>query len=112
MKEGNVLFNDALNTFYLRLYGVRHMVKNHSDRERGIPLSPHRPLFPISRKGLFYMHHPTDRITHTTAFLTPVMGPWYVLSCLWDYAYKKELLLLFGKSSPCGGSGFILSLYE
>ena len=23
MKEGNVLFNDALNTFYLRLYGVR-----------------------------------------------------------------------------------------
>ena len=27
--EGNVLFNDALNTFYLRLYGVRHMVKDH-----------------------------------------------------------------------------------
>ena len=23
-KEGNVLFNDALNTFYLRLYGVGH----------------------------------------------------------------------------------------
>ena len=23
MKEGNVLFNDAFNTFYLRLYGVR-----------------------------------------------------------------------------------------
>ena len=33
-KEGNVLFNDALNTFYLRLYGVGHMVKNHSDCER------------------------------------------------------------------------------
>ena len=30
-KEGNVLFNDALNTFYLRLYGVGHMVKYHSD---------------------------------------------------------------------------------
>ena len=30
-KEGNVLFNDALNTFYLRLYCVGHMVKNHSD---------------------------------------------------------------------------------
>ena len=26
-KEGHFLFNDALNTFYLRLYGVRHMVK-------------------------------------------------------------------------------------
>ena len=30
-KEGNVLFNDTLNTFYLRLYGIRHMVKDHSD---------------------------------------------------------------------------------
>ena len=35
--KGNVLFNDALNTFYLRLYGVRYMVKDHSDRERGKP---------------------------------------------------------------------------
>ena len=33
-KEGNVLFNDAVNTFYLRLYGVRHMVKDHSDSKR------------------------------------------------------------------------------
>ena len=32
-KEGNVLFNDALNTFYLWLYGIRHMVKDHSDSE-------------------------------------------------------------------------------
>ena len=36
MKEGNVLFNDALNTFYLRLYGVRLMVKEFSDSERGL----------------------------------------------------------------------------
>ena len=28
--EGNVLFNDALNTFYLRLYGVRHNGKGHT----------------------------------------------------------------------------------
>ena len=46
-------FNDALNTFYLRLYGVRHMVKDHSDSERGNPLPPHRLLFPISTKGSF-----------------------------------------------------------
>ena len=52
-KEGNVLFNDALNTFYLRLYGVRHMIKDHSDSEKGNPLPPHRPLFPISSKGSF-----------------------------------------------------------
>ena len=51
-KEGNVLFNDALNTIYLWLYGVRHMVKDHSDSERGNPL-PHGLLFPISNKGSF-----------------------------------------------------------
>ena len=39
-KEGNVLFNDALNTFYLQLYDVGHMVKDHSDSERGNPLPP------------------------------------------------------------------------
>ena len=58
-KEGNVLFNDALNTFYLRLYGVRHIVKDHSD----------------SQQGLFYMHNPC-RITHTTAFVIPVVEHW------------------------------------
>ena len=31
----NVLFNDVLNTFYLRLYGIRHMVKaTQLERER------------------------------------------------------------------------------
>ena len=52
-KEGNVLFNDALNTFYLRLYGVIHMFKDHSDSEKGNQLPPHRLLFPISSKGSF-----------------------------------------------------------
>ena len=52
-KEGNVLFNDALNTFYLRLYGVRHIVKYHTKRERGNPLPAHGLLFPINSKGSF-----------------------------------------------------------
>ena len=52
-KEGNVLFNDALNTFYLRLYGIRHMVKDHSGSEKGNPLPPHGLLFPINSKGSF-----------------------------------------------------------
>ena len=52
-KEGIVLFNDALNTFNLRLYGVGHMVKDHSDSEGGNPLPPHRLRFPISSKGSF-----------------------------------------------------------
>ena len=34
-KEGNVLFNDTLNTVYLQLYGIGHMVKDHSDSDRG-----------------------------------------------------------------------------
>ena len=49
------------STFYLRLYGIRHMVKDHSDSERGNP-----QLF-------FYMHHPTDRIAHNTGIVTPVV---------------------------------------
>ena len=52
-RERNVLFNDALNTFYLRLYDVRHMVKDHSDSEKGNPLQPHRLLLSINSKGSF-----------------------------------------------------------
>ena len=52
-RERNVLFNDAINTFYLRLYGVRHMVKDHSDSEKGNPLPPHRLLLSINSKGSF-----------------------------------------------------------
>ena len=52
-KEGNVLFNDTLNTFYLWLYGIGHMVKDHSDSERGNPLPPHGLLLPINSKGSF-----------------------------------------------------------
>ena len=47
------LFNNTLNTFYLRLYGIRHMVKDHSDSEKGNQLQPHGLLFLISSKGSF-----------------------------------------------------------
>ena len=53
VKQGNILFNDALKTFYLRLYGVIYMVKDHSDSEKGNPLPPHGLLFQISSKGSF-----------------------------------------------------------
>ena len=52
-RERNVLFNDALNTFYLQLYGIRHMVKDHSDSEKGNPMPPHRLLLSINSKGSF-----------------------------------------------------------
>ena len=49
-KEGRVLVNDILNTFYLQLCGVRHMVKDHSDSEKG-------------RKEVFYL------TMHSTHFI-------------------------------------------
>ena len=54
-RERNVLFNDALNTFYLRLYGVRHMVKDHSDSEKG-------------EREMFYL------MTHSTHFIYGYMA--------------------------------------
>ena len=66
--ESNVLFNDALKTFDLRLYGVRHVVNDHSDSERRNPLLPLR-----GEQGFLYMHHPTYRRIYTTAFVTPVV---------------------------------------
>ena len=47
----------ALNTFYLRLYGVRHIVKDHSDRVL-----------------LYASSHRQD--VHTMAFVTPVVEHW------------------------------------
>ena len=68
-REVNVLFNDALNTFYLQLYGVGHMVKNHSDSERGNPLLQHGLLFPISSKGSLYApSHKQDSTTHSLCY--------------------------------------------
>ena len=62
--EGHFLFIDTLNTFYLRLYGVRHMVKNHSDSERNLP-PPHGLLFPITARVLLYSpSHRQDSTYH------------------------------------------------
>ena len=67
MKEGNVLFIDALNTFYLWLYGVGHMVKDHSDSERGNQLPPHGLLFPA--RVLFYApSHRLDSTYHSLCY--------------------------------------------
>ena len=69
----HVLFNDTLNAFYIRLYGVIHMVKDHSDSERGNQQPPDGLLFPISSNGSFII---IDRIIHTTAFIIPVVEHW------------------------------------
>ena len=69
LQEGNVLFNDTLNTFYLQLYDIRHMVADHSDSERGNPLPPLGLLFLISSKSSFKCIIPQT-------FVTPVMEHW------------------------------------
>ena len=58
--EENVLFNDALNTFYLWLYGIRHMVKDHSDSERGNLLPPHGLSFQLAAILLYASSHRQD----------------------------------------------------
>ena len=61
--------------FYLRLYGIGHMVKDHSDSERK-PAATTWATLSDYQQGFFYMHHSTDRRAHTTAFVTPVMEHW------------------------------------
>ena len=56
------LFNDVLNTFYLWLCDIKHMVKDHSDSERGNPLLPlHELLFLISSEISFICTIPQTR---------------------------------------------------
>ena len=53
-RRKKTLFNHALNTFYLWLYGIGHIIKDLPDSERGNLLLPHGLLFLISSKGSFY----------------------------------------------------------
>ena len=52
-KEGNVLFNDALNTFLFTVIWRQTYGKGQLSSERGNPLPPHGLLFPISSKSSF-----------------------------------------------------------
>ena len=64
-KEGNILFNDALNTFYLRLYGIRHMVKDHSDRREEACCRYMHYAFRLTARVLLYApSHRQDSTYH------------------------------------------------
>ena len=64
-RERNVLFNDALNTFYLRLYGIRHMVKDHSDSEKGNPCRYIGYSYRLTARVLLYApSHRQDNTFH------------------------------------------------
>ena len=65
-KEGRIfLFNDALSTFYLRLYGVRHMVMTTPIVKEETRCCHHMSYCSIRSNGSFIYDHPTDRIAHT-----------------------------------------------
>ena len=67
--EGNVLFNDALNTFYLRLYGVRHMVKDRSDCERKPAATTWANSFQLASRVLSYASSQRqDNIYHSICY--------------------------------------------
>ena len=72
-KEGNVLFNDALKTFYLRLYGVRHMVKDHSDSEKENRCRHIGYSFRLTARVLLYAPSHRQDSTYHDLFLTPVV---------------------------------------
>ena len=94
--ERNVLFNDTLNTFYLRFYGLRHMVKDHSDSERGNLLLPHGLLFLISSKCSLLCIIQQTKNTHTMAF-TPVVEHWLereIAQCRIDPMTHQSYILL------------------
>ena len=64
-----ILFNDALNTFYLRLYGVRHMVKDHSDSEKGNPCRHIGYSFQLTARVLLYApSHRQDSTYHSLCY--------------------------------------------
>ena len=84
-REKYVLFNEAFNT-YLRLYGIRHMVTDHSDSEKWNPLLPHRLIFSISSKESFIC-----TIPHITAFVILVVGHWLEWEIVhWGYGSTMQ----------------------
>ena len=91
-----------MEMFYLTMHsthfiygyiGVRHMVKDHSDSEKGNLLLPQRLLFLISSKSYFIC---IIRITHTMAFVASVLEHWLEQA----NQYKTQVFLCF-----CGGGG-------
>ena len=103
-KEGRkCLFNDTLNTFYLRLYGVGHMVNNHSVCIRSWCDGSSDRSFMVNPLSYFSFQ--------------PVLHDWCnkgrgMCYHVYGVMHIKEPLQIIGKRSPCGSSGFPLSLFE
>ena len=81
MKEGNVLFNDALNTFFKFTVIWRQTIQI----ARGNPLPPHGLHFSINSKD-FYMHHSRqDNTYHSLCYTSnSLMSPLHERNVLFN----------------------------
>ena len=113
--------------FYLSTHSTHfidgYMVEDHSDSERGNPMPPHGLLFLINSKVFFICSTPVVAVTRRIYSLQcckkaprtkPVLHDWCnkghgMYYPVYGMVHIKEPLLLIGKSSPCGGSGFTIS---
>ena len=95
-KEGNVLLNDTLNTLYLRLYGVRHIVEISKEKN----CCHHYMGYIFWLAGIFYMNYLTDRIAHIMVFVIPEIADsreivtekllfWYFHFQFWIHIWHK-----------------------
>ena len=73
-KEGNVLFNDTLNTFYLRLYIICFETMSQMSRETHVCYLS--VCVGGRRKEMFYL------MTHSTHFIYGYMAFWWWNICL------------------------------
>ena len=76
-KEGRKCFiwrrtkHILFTVIWRQTYGVRPL----RERERK-PATATYATLSDEKQGLFYIHHPTERIIHTTAFVTQVVEHW------------------------------------
>ena len=114
------LIMHSLYFWLFMLYGVGHMVKNHSNSEKGNQLLlPHGLIFSITCKvGFFICAIPHAVVPLSYFLLQQVHHDWCNKGCgmcypLYGMVHIKEPLSLIKKNNPCsGGSSFSLSLSE
>ena len=76
-EEGNVLFNDTHNIFYLRLCGIGHMVKDHSDRREETHCCQIGYSFQLRARVLLYApSHRQDNTYHSLCYTRQVVEHW------------------------------------
>ena len=98
-KEGNVLFKDALNTFYLRLYGIRHMVKDHPATKEETCCHYIGYTFQLAARVLLYAsYHRQDNTYHSLCYTScgalvgTKMCAWMHVGIISVYVYEVNTL--------------------